>query len=100
MSDACKLDHRDPEVIPNFLCRTCHPEMMPTPEQRALAEAKDAADARRRADIASRDRQIGSAERDIEKMTRNGEPTKEPAIGILASIRKKLLRLQLEELMG
>jgi hypothetical protein len=100
MSDQCKLDHSDPGTVPEFLCRACHPEFIATPEQRALQEAQEMADARHKIEIAARERAIGKAMRDIEAMTRNGEPTRQPAIGILASIRKKLERLQIEELMG
>lgn len=31
----CKLNHSDPEVIPQCLCYACHPEWHKTPEQRA-----------------------------------------------------------------
>ncbi len=34
----CKLNHADPEVIPDFLCRACHPELNLTDEQRAQAD--------------------------------------------------------------
>lgn len=32
---ACKINHSDPECIPQFLCCACHPELVPTPEERA-----------------------------------------------------------------
>ena len=95
----CKIEHTNPLAIPGFLCRACHPELIPTAEE--IAKWNEDARVRRDQEI-TRDRlarDIYRAKVDIAALTKLGEPVKEPAKGILASIRKKVDRLELEELM-
>jgi hypothetical protein len=68
MAQACKIDHTDPERLPEFLCRVCHPEIILTPEQRAALDAQEA-EARRVAQAReAKQRELLKAQRRLEKL--------------------------------
>lgn len=34
MGGTCRIDHTDPGTLPGCLCRTCHPELIPSTSER------------------------------------------------------------------
>lgn len=91
----CKVDHADPDHIPAFLCRACHPELTPTPEQRAarITAERIAADIQRKADAKARE--LSNAERDLADLEqRDLVPGSTPA-KIRDGFRAKVERLRL-----
>ena len=68
MALVCKIDHTDPEGIPEALCRACHPELILSPEQRAALDAQEA-EARRVAQAReTKQRELLKTQRRLEKL--------------------------------
>ena len=95
----CKHDHSDPEGLPEFLCRRCHPELSPTPEKLRQAIAREKAERDKANAEATRKRELAKAEAKLASITKHGKH--EPEEGsvnakIAASMRKKIARLKKE----
>jgi hypothetical protein len=95
----CKIDHAQPDALPAFLCHVCHPELVPTPAERAASAAADKADRAKANARARAERELRKAQHKLNSITRNG--TREPDEGsvnakITTSMRKKITRLQKE----
>lgn len=90
----CPQKHDDPDSLPEFLCRQCHPELNLTPEKR---RELDAADRKRQANeraIAERERTIKQTQARLAGLLRHGEPDAGTVQDKIAgSFRRKLTRL-------
>lgn len=87
----CKINHNDPDGIPEFLCRVCHPELVLTPEQRA---ALDTADAERRRVAQARqakEHALGKVQRRLDALEKRAHRQ-----GTLCTVDEKL-KLSLEQ---
>src|SRR5512139_1519763 len=93
----CKINHNDAGDIPEFLCRTCHPELNLSTAKRAALDAQDHAIAQAARDKLSRHRELAKAMTKLKTCTRNGEPDEGSVNGkIASSMRKKIHRLEQE----
>lgn len=90
----CKLDH-SAEGFPAFLCRACHPELVPTAEKR-----QEWADRTRAAqDKMNLQQELLRTRQKVESMSREGEP--DPCFvpikaRVYGSLVKKVQRLEKE----
>lgn len=88
----CKIDH-SPEGLPEFLCRTCHPDLEPTPEQRHQHVLR----ARAAMERDGLKQELLRTQQKISSMSRDGEP--DPCFvplkaRIYGSLVRKAARLQ------
>lgn len=91
----CKTDHANPDNIPGFLCRTCHPELTRTPEQRMAAMAKERIERDAKLAQERAERELRHAEQDLAALEqRDLAPDSTPA-KIRDSLRAKVSRLKL-----
>jgi len=97
----CKLDHSVEGTIPAFLCRRCHPELIPTETETrafygALRKTQVIADEQRR-----REREIAVTRERITSMRKHGEPDPDTVAGkIYRGLCNKLARIELGETGG
>jgi hypothetical protein len=91
----CKIDHADPECIPEFLCRACHPEMVTTAADIAKAEAHDHEQRRQEQDAERATRALRKAKARLRQLTNKGEPEDGTVNAtIAASMRRKIEQLE------
>jgi hypothetical protein len=87
--------HDDPDGLPEFLCRRCHPELNMTPERRRELDAADEEKAKRERAEARRRREIAKMESRLASISKRGEPDADSVQGKIArALRNKLARLQ------
>lgn len=91
----CKLDHNQPDSLPEFLCRICHPELTPTPEQRARAIAAERAANEQRYTAERNARQLRYAERDLAALEQRQLVPDSVPDKIRIGLRQKVERLKL-----
>lgn len=91
----CKIDHTEAATIPQFLCRTCNPHLIPSAAVRKAADLAD--QAKRLAEDMARKhaRDVDTVRGKIAAFERRGEPEagSVPA-KILAGLRRKLEKLE------
>jgi hypothetical protein len=93
----CKIDHTEPDGLPSFLCRTCHPELIPSRAERELVAAVFKAEADHEMARQRRMRELHKAHTKLVSVTKRGEPDEGSINGKLAkSMRKKIARLEQE----
>lgn len=91
----CTRDHSSPDALPAFLCRVCHPELTPSPEQKAEADRREREKIAERIAADSQKRELQKAETKLASLTRKGEPDESTVNGKIAkSTRKKIAKLK------
>lgn len=65
MNGLCKIDHALPGTIPPEFCRSCHPELNMSDQQRKEADAKERKEAKKAAALARKQREADKLAREL-----------------------------------
>jgi hypothetical protein len=97
MTRPCKIDHTAEDAPPAILCRMCHPELTPTPEENLAWEREHRERLRAEEKRQRKLRELASAQERVAGYVRRGWP-EEGSVGdkIATALRKKVERLTKE----